>query len=147
MNLKKFRCFLCFTTLLLGVLLLGGCAADDIQFEGKIFEAVGLDGQFAKREDPKVRERAPIVMPPEAKLPEPGKRARVTEETQWPDDPDERAKRVVSARELERQKYCKDVGHNQFDPDYDKEKSSKCNSLLNNSFKKAFGRTDEIKVE
>jgi len=146
MIFKRFRFFLGFTSLI-GVLSLGGCAGDDIQFEGKIFEAVGLDGQFSKREDPIVRERAPIVMPPVAKLPEPGKRARVVEDMQWPDDPDERAKRVVSAKELERKKYCRDVGHNQFDPDYDKEKSSKCNPLLSKGFNKAFGRTDEIKVE
>ena len=69
-----------FLPLILAVTLLGGCGFGDVQFEGKVFDAVGLSGQQARREDPKVKARAPLVLPPDAKLPEPGKRAVVADD-------------------------------------------------------------------
>ncbi|MCK9910487.1 hypothetical protein MXD81_15180, partial [Microbacteriaceae bacterium K1510] len=46
-------------------LALAACGTDDIQFNGGIFDAVGLsDNSKAKSGDPKLAERAPLVVPP-----------------------------------------------------------------------------------
>ena len=51
---------------------LGGCSLDDVQFNGKIFDAVGMNTGSVKKEA-KVAERSPLVVPPELdKLPVPG---------------------------------------------------------------------------
>lgn len=91
-------------------LSLAGCGADDVQFNGKIFDAVGLNQKSEKRE-PKLAERAPLVMPPDLeRVPEPGTPAdgaAAASEIASLNDPDARAK--TSRKELERQQaeYCK----------------------------------------
>jgi hypothetical protein len=53
---------------------LAGCGlgVDDVQLNGKLFDAVGLNNK-AERAEPKLKERSAIVMPPNvAALPEPG---------------------------------------------------------------------------
>lgn len=87
---------------------LAGCSGDDVAFEGKIFDAVGMNQKTSKAE-PKMVDRAPLVMPPNpSRVPEPG----LPPEGQSADvaalaDPDVQAK--VSKSDLERQQaeYCK----------------------------------------
>lgn len=89
-------------------LALAGCSADDVEFNGKIFDAVGLN-QKTKSAEPKMVARAPLVMPPNPeRVPEPG----LPPEGQSADvaalaDPDKVAK--TNKAELERQQaeYCK----------------------------------------
>lgn len=89
-------------------LVVAGCAADDIELNGKIFDAVGLNNK-AKVTEPKMVARAPLVMPPNAeRVPEPG----LPPEGQAADvaalvDPD--ATKQTNHAELERQQaeYCK----------------------------------------
>lgn len=88
--------------------LLGGCA-DEIQLQGKIFDAVGLGANQQKSAEPKMAERAPLVLPPNNdRIPEPGAPpdAAATDVAAL-DDPDKKA--VVSKAELEKQQaeYCK----------------------------------------
>ncbi len=123
--------------------LLGGCAAGDVQFEGKVFEAIGVNDMLSKRPPPKVKARAPIVMPPDAQLPEPGKRAVAKhQDTQWPDDPDERARRNVADAELAQKKYCQGPGLNKSDPKYDAQKAANC-GLLSKILNNSLGRKEE----
>jgi hypothetical protein len=90
-------------------LVLSGCAADDIELNGKIFDAVGLNSGKTKSAEPKMVARAPLVMPPNPeRIPEPG----LPPEGQAAElaalaDPDVTAK--TSRAELERQQaeYCK----------------------------------------
>ncbi len=45
----------------------GGCGADDIQFNGGLFDMVGLSDEAKSKTphgDPKMAERAPLVVPP-----------------------------------------------------------------------------------
>ncbi len=90
-----------------------GCAMDDVQFNGGIFDAVGLsDSARAKSSsgEPKIAARAPLVVPPKLdNLPPP------TEGQQPPAaqiagirDPD--AAKQASKEELERKQaeYCKE---------------------------------------
>ena len=89
-------------------LVLAGCSADDVELNGKIFDAVGLN-QKSKATEPKLAARTPLVMPPNPeRVPEPG----MPPESAAPDvaalaDPDARGK--TSKAELERQQaeYCK----------------------------------------
>lgn len=90
-------------------LSLAGCGGvDDVQFNGKIFDAIGMNST-AKPAEPKMKERAGLVMPPSLdRLPEPGKPAEAEPaDVAALNDPDKVAK--TSHEELERQQaeYCK----------------------------------------
>lgn len=80
---------------LLATLLLAGCSGGGVEFEGKIFDMVGLSDLGKPRKDPKVTTRAPLVVPPAPKLPEPGARETAAAPENWPVD-----EREVRAREL-----------------------------------------------
>lgn len=86
-----------------------GCSMDDVQLNGKIFDAVGLNttGSVHKG-DPKVAERQPLVVPPSTnQLPVPGSEGPPTQGVAGLQDYD--AKTVTSQADLERQQaaYCK----------------------------------------
>lgn len=88
---------------------LAGCSGDDVELNGKIFDAVGLNSGSAKSAEPKLAARAPLVMPPNPdRVPEPGVPPEVAaSEVATLKDPDKVAK--TSRVELERQQaeYCK----------------------------------------
>ncbi|WBT37577.1 MULTISPECIES: hypothetical protein [Hyphomicrobium] len=91
-------------------LSLGACSADDVELNGKLFDAVGLNNLKSKSAEPKMAERAPLVMPPNLeRVPEPGAPAEAVanDVTALVDDPDRKAK--TNRAELERQQaeYCK----------------------------------------
>ncbi len=71
--------------LLAATLVLGGCGG--VQFEGKVFEAVGL-GEKPKQQEKKVADRAPLILPPKRELPAPGPGQSVASPESWPNDPD-----------------------------------------------------------
>lgn len=90
----------------------GGCSMDDVQFNGGIFDAVGLSDSAKaklKRSEPQIAERAPLVVPPSLeRLPAPGEQpASQDQKLAAIQDPDEIKK--VSKEELERKQaeYCK----------------------------------------
>lgn len=78
-------------------LALAGCGG--IQFEGKVFEAVGLSGD-RQQADPKMAERPPLLLPPNTKaLPQPGNGVAVaTAREDWPQNPEEAQKQVIAAQ-------------------------------------------------
>ncbi len=84
-----------------------GCSSDDIQFNGGIFDAVGLsDAGKTKGGDPKLAERAPLVVPPSLdRLPPPGE---APPPSQIADIKDPDAAKQKSRAELEAQQeaYC-----------------------------------------
>ncbi len=87
--------------------LLSGCSADDVQLNGKIFDAVGMNTASVKK-TPKLAERSGIVVPPNLeRLPEPGSGGG--EQPALAEVQDYDAKRVTSYNDLERQQeaYCK----------------------------------------
>ncbi len=87
-------------------LAIAGCSSDDIQFNGGIFDAVGLND--AKRSgDPKIAERAPLVVPPSLdRLPPPGEAPAAP---QIADIMDPDAEKAVSRAEMEAKQaeYCR----------------------------------------
>jgi hypothetical protein len=89
-------------------LSLSACGGfDGVELNGKIFDAVGLNTGSVKQAEPKMRERAPLVVPPglEAGLPEPGS-GKVAQPELGIADHD--ASRNTSRADLERQQaeYC-----------------------------------------
>lgn len=88
--------------------LMAGCSADDVQFEGKIFDAMGMNNP-THRSEPKMKARAPLVVPPNLdRIPEPGTPPEsLSGDLAALNDPDQTKK--DSRAELERQQaeYCK----------------------------------------
>jgi hypothetical protein len=85
---------------------IAGCGTDDIQFNGGIFDAVGLN-DAKKSGDAKLAERAPLVVPPSLdRLPPPGE---APPPSQIADIKDPDAQKAVSRAELEAKQaeYCK----------------------------------------
>ena len=90
-------------------LLLSGCA-DGLDLNGKLFDVMGISpsAQDARRFEPQVAERAPLVMPPASNnLPQPGSGQAPTPQMAWPDDPEHRKLREVQERERLHLAYCK----------------------------------------
>ena len=86
-------------------LFAAGCSSDDVQLNGGIFDAVGLNDAKPKG-DPKIAERAPLVVPPSLdRLPTPGE---APAPTQIADIKDHDAAKQQSREELEKQQaaYC-----------------------------------------
>ena len=77
-------------------LALGGCGG--IDFQGKVFDYVGLSSLGKEQEDVRMTERAPLLVPPNThKLPPPGS-PDVTR-ADWPADTDKERKRLAAARQ------------------------------------------------
>jgi hypothetical protein len=89
---------------------LAGCSQDDIQFNGGIFDAVGLsDSTKVKAKEAKVAERAPLVVPPTLdRLPEPGSAPTAdTTAIAGIKDPDEMKTASKEERQRRQDEYCK----------------------------------------
>ncbi len=89
-------------------LLLSGCA-DGIDLNGKVFDWMGVSkaAQDERRTEPKLAERAPLVMPPNSnRLPEPGSGIEPTN-IAFPDDPEQRKAREAKERERLHMAYCR----------------------------------------
>lgn len=92
-------------------LALAGCSAGDVEFNGKIFDAVGATGLVGKPSgQARMAERQPLIVPPALdRLPQPGSGMPAgADATASLVDP-EKAK-VLSAAELDRRQeaYCKE---------------------------------------
>jgi len=89
---------------------LAGCGFDDVQFNGAIFEAMGLNNNKSY-EEPKLPPRAGIVLPPDTeRLPAPGTEVAAPPPGEaWPVDPEQ--SKVAAAEELERrhQEFCREA--------------------------------------
>jgi hypothetical protein len=87
---------------------IAGCGSDDIAFNGGIFDAVGLsDAGKTKTGDPKIAERAPLVVPPSLdRLPPPGEAAPSSQIADIK-DPDEAKKLSRAEQEAKQEEFCK----------------------------------------
>lgn len=100
-------------TTLASVLVIAGLAGcgmvDDVQMNGKIFDAIGMNTGSVKKEA-KVAERQPLIVPPGLdKLPTPGANGASAQSNAIPGVEDHDAKKVVSQEALQNQQaeYCK----------------------------------------
>ena len=82
-------------------LALGGCGG--IEFQGKAFDYMGLSDVGKQKEDVRMTERAPLLVPPNVRsLPPPGSPA-VTR-ADWPADTDKERRRLAALRKAEEEK-------------------------------------------
>jgi hypothetical protein len=92
------------------VLTLAGCA-DGVELNGKVFDWMGVSpaAMESQRREPKMSERAPLVLPPDAnRLPEPGSgQAGRVDDPSWPADPEKRKLAQAQERERLHMAYCK----------------------------------------
>jgi len=85
---------------------IAGCGTDDIQFNGGLFDAVGLN-DTKKSGDPKLAERAPLVVPPSLdRLPAPGEAPQPAQIADIK-DADEQKKLSQADMEAKQAEYCK----------------------------------------
>lgn len=98
--------------LVTGAALLGGCS-DGVEINSPLLNSLGVaTGALGQTEEPQLKPRAPLVMPPSTqRLPEPGQAPTATAavaDPAWPKDADQG--RVAAAAEKKRQhaQYCRD---------------------------------------
>jgi len=88
----------------------GGCSMDDVQFNGGLFDMVGLsDAAKVKPGEPKMAERQPLVVPPSLdRLPPPGEPAQAQDaQLAAIQDPDVVKKKSQAELERQQAEYCK----------------------------------------
>lgn len=88
-------------------LVFGGCGGiDGVQLNGKVFDAMGLNGNSGPQQDPKMAVRQPLTLPPNDALPPPG--SGKGEQPTLADIQDPDKKKVIDQNALERQQaeYC-----------------------------------------
>jgi hypothetical protein len=89
---------------------LTGCA-DGVELNGKVFDFLGVSpaALAASRREPKLAERAPLVMPPDAKrLPDPASAVPAGgDQANWPTDPEQRKLAASQERERLHLAYCR----------------------------------------
>jgi hypothetical protein len=125
---------------LIAVLALTAC--DSVNLEGKIFDWMGISGSAMdeRRRDPKMAERAPLVVPPSTtRLPEPGSGKTTSEDVAALADPELRKQAAAKERERLHLAYCR--GEIQWkekalDPGYTSSKSpyGPCPGLFSGTF-------------
>lgn len=97
-------------------LALGGCAAGDIEINGKIFDALGVStaSQSARRE-PRLEARPGLVLPPNPEaLPDPitvPAPVVALENPSWPKDPDIARRTAASDAARKQEEFCKKDGN------------------------------------
>ena len=91
------------------MLMVSGCS-DGLDLNGKVFDWMGISpgAQEARRFEPKIADRAPLVLPPDVnRLPVPGSEAApAPAQVAWPDDPEQRKVREAKERERLHLAYC-----------------------------------------
>ena len=113
---ERFRAFACRVVLTGSLLGLAGCGGiDGVEFQGKMFDAVGLTGALGPKAEPKTEARAPLVLPPSGRsLPEPGSLAAAEPAAAplanpaWPQDPDQTKHANADAKQKAQDAFCKD---------------------------------------
>jgi hypothetical protein len=90
-------------------LLLGGCGGiDGVQLNGKVFDAMGLNGSSEPHGDPKMAVRQPLTLPPSAELlPPPGSGKANQPSLADIQDPDKLKKTSQADLEARQAEYCK----------------------------------------
>lgn len=87
--------------------ILAACSPGDVQLEGKVFDALGVNTSSTQRTAPDLKPRSGIVIPPNlSSLPQPG--SGKVEEPQLADVQDYDAKRAKPREMLEKEQaeYC-----------------------------------------
>lgn len=97
---------------LAAIVALSGCGGiDGVELNGGIFDALGVSSGSATTREPKVAERAGLVLPPDPnRLPQPGSEAQttasITSAQQWPVDPEEKKRQNATLLQKQHDEFC-----------------------------------------
>ncbi|MEL7049436.1 MAG: hypothetical protein AAFO75_10830 [Pseudomonadota bacterium] len=94
-----------------GSLGLAGCSAGEVQLEGKVFDALGVNSATSRSETPKLASRSPLVVPPSLqRLPQPGEQVNNQDAVLATiNDPDRNRAQSKAQLEAEQAKVCADT--------------------------------------
>ena len=119
--------------------LIAACSPGDVELNGKLFDAMGVSSNSvaASKVDPKVPQRAPLVVPPStASLPPPGSGTAVVaaapQDQAWPTDPDQQQAAALAAKQAEQKQYCEEgqlKGNSDDFDDSNKSKYTRCGNV------------------
>jgi len=134
------RTVLAAAVIALAALALGAC--DSVSLEGKLFDWAGISGSALdeKRRDPKMADRAPLVVPPSVtRLPEPGSGKTGSEDVAALNDPELKKQAAAKERERLHLAYCRGEikwKERAFDPEKTANRSpyGPCPGLFSGSF-------------
>ena len=86
-----------------------GCSMDDVEFNGGLFNAVGIGGQQTKSADPNLAARSPLVIPPNLeRVPAPGEQpGEEATDVAALKDPDKLAQLSQEEQQRQQDEYCK----------------------------------------
>jgi hypothetical protein len=94
---------------LAGAVSVGGCGSDGLELNGALFDWMGVSSaaQQARKVEPKLADRAPLVIPPDTtRLPDPGAGQTAAAQS-WPLDSEQRKVADVKERERLHMAYCR----------------------------------------
>lgn len=106
-SVDRIRCFLTVLSIAAAAAL-AGCSPGDVAFEGKIFDAIGMNST-GQRETPKMATRSPLVVPPDLeRLPDPNAPEQYSADDTLASINDPDRARVIDQAQLEKQQqeYC-----------------------------------------
>ena len=94
---------------LASTLVLAGCGGiDGVELNGKVFDWLGVSAASQDKREPKMEDRAPLVVPPSlARLPEPGSGKAGSEEVASLNDPELRKQAAARERQRLHEAYCR----------------------------------------
>jgi hypothetical protein len=94
---------------LASTLALGGCGGiDGVEFNGKIFDWLGISEAAQQKSEPKMADRAPLVVPPSVtRLPDPGSGKTSDEQVAALNDPELRKQAAAKERQRLHEAYCR----------------------------------------
>ena len=89
-------------------LALSGCGGvDGVEFNGKIFDWLGVSDAAQQKVEPKMADRAPLVVPPSVtRLPDPGSGRTSDEQVAALNDPELRKQAAAKERQRLHEAYC-----------------------------------------
>lgn len=94
---------------LVGLLALGGCGGiEGVELNGKVFDWLGISAASQQKAEPKMADRAPLVVPPSVtRLPDPGSGRSSSEDVAALNDPELRKQAAAKERQRLHEAYCR----------------------------------------
>jgi hypothetical protein len=109
MPLRRYLTQICATAAVALTLALGGCGGvDGVEFNGRIFDWLGVSDAAQQKNEPKMADRAPLVVPPSVtRLPDPGSGRTSDEQVAALNDPELRKQAAAKERQRLHEAYCR----------------------------------------
>ena len=108
MPLRQYLTQMCAAAAVALTLALSGCGGvDGVEFNGKIFDWLGVSDAAQQKVEPKMADRAPLVVPPSVtRLPDPGSGRTSDEQVAALNDPELRKQAAAKERQRLHEAYC-----------------------------------------